>query len=253
MPDKLVTAYQRAVAGKFVPSRYTPTRCDNSSRRTTLPPNNWIKPAIVTITAFGISDFRIEAVEGKSQEPMSDAFARDQSTRELTHEETLEWIDKNRAWRRARKTQPMWARPVTAEEIGKEFQTADRAVEKAREGAWLCVGIANEPWFQSPEKIKNKYEQGEAETTQFAFDNKPREYHIFLPKRDVVNWAARVDGPGIAGFSIRPGYDPDILLHSPAGGYVVRGDVPDPYQNKPDDAWLVQQPLFESTYELMEE
>ena len=31
---------------------------------------------------------------------------------------------------------------------------------------------------------------------------------------------ARVEGPGIAGFTIRPGYDPDRPLSSPAGGYV---------------------------------
>jgi hypothetical protein len=179
--------------------------------------------------------------------------AKDQSPHELAHQETLEWIHEHRAWRRARKTRPVWARAVTTDEIGKEFQTADRALEKAREGAWLCVGVANEPWFQTLEKIEAKYERGGAETKQFAFDDKPHEYHLFQPKPDVVNWAARVAGPGIAGFSIRPGYDPATPLHSAGGGYVVKGDVPDPYRDKPDDVWLVQQPLFESTYDLLDE
>src|SRR5258708_7484212 len=50
--------------------------------------------------------------------------------RTLSHEETLRWIAEHRAWRRARKTKPIWTRPVEAEEVGKAFQTADHAVEK---------------------------------------------------------------------------------------------------------------------------
>lgn len=173
--------------------------------------------------------------------------------RELTHAETLAWIGEQQAWRRARKTRPIWARAVADDEIGKEFQTADVAIEKAREGAWLCVGVANEPWFQSHDKIEAKYDLVRSESKQFAFDNEPHEYHLFQPKSGVSNWAARVAGPGIAGFSIRPGYDPELTLHSPAGGYVVKGDVADPYQAKPDDVWLVQERLFESTYELSAE
>ena len=56
---------------------------------------------------------------------------------------------------------------------------------------------------------------------------------------------------GIEGFSIRPGYDPERPLYSPAGGYVVKNDSPDPYRDNPKDVWLVQQPLFESTYEVL--
>ncbi|MEI8016554.1 MAG: hypothetical protein WCH39_00075 [Schlesneria sp.] len=171
--------------------------------------------------------------------------------RELTHEETLAWVHENRAWRKAKKTRSMWARAITAEEVGKEFQTADRAKLMARENAWLCVGVAEEPWFQAWEKIEAKYERGESETKQFAFDDKPYEYHLFRPKPDVTNWAAQVKGSNIAGFSIRPGYDPGNPLHSEQGGYVVKGDTADPYQDKPGDIWLVQQPLFESTYEFL--
>ena len=171
--------------------------------------------------------------------------------RELSHEQTLRWIAENKAWRRARKTKPIWARPVAAEEVGKEFQTADGVKEVAREGAWLCVGIAGEPWFQAREKLDAKYEPGGEEARRFDFDASARTYREYKPKGTVRNWAAQVKGPGIAGFSIRPGYDPERPLHSPAGGYVVRDDVEDPYHESPKDAWLVQEPLFESTYELI--
>jgi hypothetical protein len=60
-----------------------------------------------------------------------------------------------------------------------------------------------------------------------------------------------VQGPGLAGFSVRPGYDPSRPLHSPAGGYVVRDDTPNTYRDPPRDVWLVQKALFESTYELI--
>ena len=62
---------------------------------------------------------------------------------------------------------------------------------------------------------------------------------------------AQVKGPGIEGFFIKPGYDPERPLYSPAGGYVVKDHVADPYRDNPKDVWLVQQPLFESTYSLV--
>ena len=171
--------------------------------------------------------------------------------RKLSHAETLRWITEHKAWRRARKTKPIWARAVEAEEVGKEFQTADHAVEKARAGYWLCVGVAGEPWFQTLEKIEGKYDPAGEAVKTFEFDGKPRKYRTFKPKATTRNWVAQVKGPGIAGFFIRPNYDPAHPLYSPAGGYVVRDDVKDPYQTKPDDVWLVQKGLFESTYEVI--
>jgi hypothetical protein len=91
------------------------------------------------------------------------------------------------------------------------------------------------------------------ETKTFDFDTKRRVYSKYKPKETVHNWVAQVKGAGIAGFFVRPGYDPERPLYSPAGGYVVKDDVPDPYRDKPKDVWLVQQSLFESTYELIRE
>jgi len=171
--------------------------------------------------------------------------------RTLTHEEALRWIDEHRAWRRARKTRPIYARPVDPQEVGKEFQTADRAREVARKGSWLCVGVAGEPWFQSREKIEAKYELSGEESRKYEFDKAARQYRVYKPKAATRNWVAQVKSPEIEGFSIRPGYDPDRPLYSPAGGYVVRDDVENPYRAPPKDVWLVQQAIFESTYELL--
>jgi hypothetical protein len=171
--------------------------------------------------------------------------------RQLSHEETLQWIGEHRAWRLARKTKPIWTRPVRADEVGKAFQTADGVAEVAREGYWLCVGVAGEPWFQAPEKVRARYEGGDEETKQFAFDTDRRTYTVYRPRGDVLNWVAQVTGPDVEGFSVRPAYDVERPLYSPAGGYVVKDHVADPYGERPDDVWLVQQALFESTYELV--
>jgi len=169
----------------------------------------------------------------------------------LTHEETLQWVAEHHAWRLARKSKPMWVRPIAAGEVGREFHTADNATEIARDGYWLCVGIVGEPWFQKPERVGSRYDKGAEEVKQFGFDPEPRTYTVYRPRGDALNWAARVEGPGIEGFSIRPAYDRATSLYSPAGGYVVRDHVPDPYHGSPDDVWLVQEAIFESTYELL--
>jgi hypothetical protein len=168
----------------------------------------------------------------------------------LSHDETLQWIREHRAWRHTRKTKPIWVREVEPEEIGKRFMTADHAEEVAREGYWLCVGVAGEPWFQKPTKVEDKYEPSGEEVKRFLFDTAERSYRRFEPKAGIRNWAAQVQAPDVEGFFIRPSYDMQHPLYSPSGGYVVTGDVDDPYTAKFDDVWLVQQPLFESTYEI---
>lgn len=171
--------------------------------------------------------------------------------RKLSHEETLRWIADRRAWFRTRKTRPIWARSVEPDEVGKPFQTADHAIETARAGFWLSVGLAGEPWFQALEKIESKYEPAGTEVKRFPFDSTPRLYRIYRPRASATNWAAQVQDPGLAGFFIRASYDPEHPLYAPAGGYVVRNDVENPYTTPPTDVWLVQQALFESTYEVL--
>jgi hypothetical protein len=183
--------------------------------------------------------------------PARPTVPRLQPDRKLSHDETLAWIARHRAWRPARKTGRIHARPVAPEEEGKPFQTADHAVETARAGAWLCVGVAGEPWFQAPERVEARYEPTGEEVRAFEFDDRPRTYRIYTPRAEIRNWVARVDAADIEGFFIRRGDDPEHPLYSPAGGYVVRDDTPDPYRDPPDDVWLVQRELFENTYEML--
>lgn len=215
-------------------------------------PQNLVRPAVLLTLLAGVpvgwDSGAPPPPRLAAHEPEGAAQARG---RKLSHEETLSWIAEHKAWRRARKTKPIWARAVEPEEVGKGFQTADRAVETARAGYWLSVGVAEEPWFQPLEKIESKYEPAGEEVKRFPFDDKARKYRVFKPRAATRNWVARVEGPEIAGFFIRPNYDPDHPLYSPAGGYVVRDDVPDPYHARAGDVWLVQRGLFESTYEVL--
>jgi hypothetical protein len=169
----------------------------------------------------------------------------------LTHDEVLRWVREQRAWRLARKTRPIWVRPVRPDEVGREFRTADHATQVARDGFWLCAGAGGEPWFQTPDAVAAKYEAGAEELRQYPFDPSPRAYTVHRPRGDALNWAARIDGPGVEGFFVVTGYDREHPLYSPAGGYVVRNHVADPYADDPADLWLVQQSLFEQTYEFV--
>lgn len=170
-------------------------------------------------------------------------------SRRLSHEETLRWVREHHAWRMARKTKPIWGRPVAAEEVGRVFTTADHTEQAARAGYWLSVGICGEPWFQTAGAIESKYRRGERAERRFAFDDRPRDYTELLPTTESQNWAACVTGPDIEGFYIRVGYDQESPLYSPAGGYVLRDPADDPYAGEPRDVWLVQRALFESTYD----
>lgn len=206
--------------------------------------------ALLLTAVHGISILGIQVMAQSSRKQTKPSGSE---SRKLSHEDTLEWIAANKAWRLAKKTKPIWARAVEANEIGKEFQTADHVKEKARDGVWLCVGVAGEPWFQSREKIEAKYNAGNLESKTFEFDTNAHGYRKYTPKGTVHNWVAQVQGPGIAGFYVRPGYDPERPLYSPAGGYVVKNEVKDPYHDDPKDVWLVQQSLFDSTYEMIKE
>jgi hypothetical protein len=212
----------------------------------------WRLVLLILIAAHTVGICRTHG-QLRDQSSTDDGKSAVSEPRKLSHEETLHWIEENKAWRLAKKTKPILARPVEPDEVGKEFQTADHVNEKAKAGFWLCVGVAGEPWFQSHEKIESKYEGDARETKKFEFDTKPRNYRKYQPKGTVRNWAAQVKGPGIAGFFVRPGYDTEHPLYSPAGGYFVKEDVADPYRDNPKDVWLVQQSLFDSTYEFVRE
>ena len=158
------------------------------------------------LAGFGLASWHPRRKDRRRRIPLPSPRWRDAR---LSHDESLKWIDEHKAWKLARKTRPIWARPVEPDEDGKEFQTADHVKQVARQDSWLCVGGSGEPWFHALDKIEGKYEPSGEEVKSFRFDTESRTYKIFKPRVDVKNWVAQVKGPGIEGFFIKPGYDPE--------------------------------------------
>src|SRR5258707_2326068 len=112
--------------------------------------------------------------------------ADDGTLRQLSHDQTLTWIERHHAWRLARKTKPMWARRIEPAEVGQEFQTADHVAQVAKEGFWLCVGVAGETWVQAAGRGGEKYGRRAEEGRQIAFDKQPRTSGVVQPRGTLV-------------------------------------------------------------------
>ena len=94
---------------------------------------------IAVLSPFPRARNQREAIEVKWQASRGQGKPAVSEPRKLSHEETLQLdsLTKNKAWRLAKKTRPILARPVEPDEVGKEIQTADHVKEKARAGVWL--------------------------------------------------------------------------------------------------------------------
>ena len=65
-----------------------------------------------------------------------------------------------------------------------------------------------EPWIQTQEKLCDRYDAAGQENRQFDFDSQRHAYQIFRPQVDERYWAAQVNAAGVAGFHIKPSFDP---------------------------------------------
>ena len=180
--------------------------------------------------------------------------------RKLSHDESLKWIEEHKAWKLAKKTRPIWARPVEPDEDGKEFQTADHVKQVARKDSWLCVGSAGEPWFQALDKIEGKYEPSGEEVKSFRFDTGARTYKTLQAE----GGCEELGGPGertrhrgiLHQAGLRPGVAPLLARRRVRGQGPCRRPLSGQSQGclaraAAKDVWLVQQPLFESTYSIV--
>ena len=120
---------------------------------------DWRLMLLILIAAPMLGICRTQ-VQLRAQSSKDEGKAAVSAPRKLSHEETLQWIAENKAWRLAKKTKPIWCTPVETDEVGKEFQTADHVKEKAKAGFWLCVGVAGEPWFQAPRQARGQVRTG---------------------------------------------------------------------------------------------
>ena len=169
----------------------------------------------------------------------------------LSHEQTLSWIAEHKAWRLAQK--PGRSGPDRLPRT--RWAASSRPLTTSRKWPARAPGCALESPASHGSRLARRSTRSTSRpkrsTAHSASTNEPLSYRVFKPRGDVRNWVAQVKGPDMAGFFVRPGYDPERPLYSPSGGYVIKDEVKDPYHDKPSDVWLVQQSLFESTYELV--
>ena len=127
--------------------------------------------------------------------------------------------------RRFRKTKPMWAK-LLHEPV--EVQTLE-GPEVVPAGAYLCRGIKGEPWGQSAEKVSQKYVPS-GEPLDDGWEK-------FLPHPD----APPVDATKIpTAFRVHTSWGE---LSGKPGDYLVRSTT------DLTDMWIVDQSIFDSTYE----
>lgn len=129
--------------------------------------------------------------------------------------------------RRARKAKPIWARRV---EVACEVESIEGRLQ-AQPGDYLCRGIAGEQWPQKESKLLEKYSPSD----QLGVSGWQR----FDPKEDSEPVeATRVD----QSFRVISQWGE---LAGKANDYVVRS------KSDPTDIWVVDNAIFEASYEFV--
>lgn len=144
--------------------------------------------------------------------------------------ELLDEVEAAGTWFHALKTHPIWARRV---EKATQVDTLE-GNQEVPAGAFLCRGEANDIWPQSAERLESKYLATDETTADGWLKYQPH------PDNTGV-MAAQVEHP----FSVTAGWG---QLTGKAGDYVVK-NFEDREVRYPSDVWIVDQRLFEATYE----
>jgi hypothetical protein len=178
--------------------------------------------------------FLIAAIFGctQSQETESNMADSAQQT-DSPNRALLDEVNGAKRWFHAKKVHPIWARQV---ENDGTVQTLE-GKEEVSAGDYLCRGAADEIWPQSAANLEKKYDATDEVDEQG--------WRKFTPKPDAEGvMAARVAHP----FEVRASWG---KLSGKAGDFLAKNfaDRDVPY---PDDVWIVDQTLFEATYEKVE-
>ena len=146
------------------------------------------------------------------------------------NEAILRETDGLRMWFHAKKTRPIWARRL---EQNEKVSTIE-GEEDVPAGNYLCRGEAGDFWPQTEQRLTSKY------TVTTEVD--PQGWKKYLPNPDAASvMAAQIPQP----FQVQAQWG---LLSGKRGDFLVKNyedrDNPDP-----NDVWIVDQTLFNATYE----
>ena len=142
----------------------------------------------------------------------------------------LDEVEQGRAWFRAKKTRPIWAKPV--EKDGK-VETLE-GVTSAIRGDYLCRGSSGERWPQKITTLVTKYRPEE----KWDEDG----WQLFTPLPDANGvLAAEIQHP----FTVHSSWG---VLNGRPGDLLVK-NWDDRGERYPEDVWIVARTLFLATYE----
>lgn len=142
------------------------------------------------------------------------------------------------------KTRGIWATP-TNQALKMNLCTPDgrfqtrEGLETPRRGSWLCFGTVNEPWLQDRTNLFSKYNIGPKRSDGF---------HWFTPKDANRAWAAQILHPtmwAIRGLWGEEQPDGSFLQRGQPGDYLLR------HWTEANDWWIVDQVIFNNTYEFV--
>jgi hypothetical protein len=147
--------------------------------------------------------------------------------------EVLDEAGRTGAWFHARRVRPIWAKRHETDETVKTIE----GTEAVQAGDYLCRGEAGDIWPQTAKNLGAKYEK--------AGDADAEGWCKYVPRPDNQGvMAAQVPHA----FTIRARWG---LLSGKAGDYVIKS-FSDREVAYPDDVWLVDQKLFQATYQRVE-
>ena len=141
----------------------------------------------------------------------------------------LKEVSETGLWFHAKKTRPIWVRLLKQAETVMTLEGDERVPA----GNYLCRGEAGDIWPQSKERLTAKY--------VMTKDVDNRGWHKCDPKPDAAGvMAAQVPHA----FQVHAEWG---QLSGKAGDFIVKND--DRNNENPDDVWIVDQALFQATYE----
>lgn len=144
--------------------------------------------------------------------------------------EVLDEIGHAKVWFHAKRVRPIWAKVLDMD------QTVDtiEGSTKAKAGDYLCRGEAGEFWAQSAKQITERYDQtGEVDSGGWR------------------KYAPRPDNQGVMAAQVAHAFSVHAkwgVLAGKPGDYVLKSFT-DREVSYPDDVWIVDQKLFQLTYE----
>ena len=142
----------------------------------------------------------------------------------------LQEVNSARLWFHAKKSRPIWVRLLEKEETVQTLEGAERVPA----GTYLCRGEAGDLWPQSEKRLTAKYNS----TDEVDGEG----WHKYEPKPDAAGvMAAQVPHE----FQVQATWG---VLSGKSGDFLVKNHE-DRDNDNPADVWIVDQALFEATYE----